>query len=133
MTAADKPENHMTVFEKIQRMEDGITKSELENLKQKISLDYNQLAKILDAARTTLINKKGEEKFDRAVSERIIGLADIYAYGYEVFEDENAFSQWMFRSNKALNGLSPYDLLNSQYGREEIKNLIGRIDYGVYS
>jgi putative toxin-antitoxin system antitoxin component (TIGR02293 family) len=67
------------------------------------------------------------------ISEKIIGVADIYSYGYEVFEDEARFNDWIFQSNKALGGLSPYELLDNQYGREEVRNVIGRIDYGVYS
>jgi len=131
--AADKPENRMTAFEKIKRIDEGISKKELESLKEKATLDYNQLSKVLSVARATLINKKGKEKFDRVLSERIVSVADIYSYGYEVFEDAEKFNRWVFRPNQALGGMAPYDLLDSQYGREEVKNLIGRIDYGVYS
>lgn len=131
--AAGKPESRMTTFEKIDLVKEGISKKDLENLKEKADLDYNQLAKVLSVARATLINKKGKSKFDTALSERIVGVADIYSYGYEVFEDEARFNEWIFRSNKSLGGKTPYDLLDSQYGREEVKSLIGRIDYGVYS
>lgn len=128
-----KPESKMTSYEKIKLIKDGISKQALENLKEKANLDYNQLAQIFSVARATLINKKGEEKFDVWISEKIIGVADIYSYGYEVFEDEERFNDWIFKTNKALGGLSPFDLLDNQYGREEVRNLIGRIDYGVYS
>jgi putative toxin-antitoxin system antitoxin component (TIGR02293 family) len=131
--ATKKPESRMTSFEKIDIIREGISKKDLENLKEKTDLDYNQLSKVLSVARATLINKKGTAKFDMVLSERIVGVADIYSYGYEVFEDENRFNEWIFRSNQALGGQSPYDLLDNQYGREEVKNLIGRIDYGVYS
>jgi putative toxin-antitoxin system antitoxin component (TIGR02293 family) len=131
--ASKKPESRMTSFEKIDIIREGISKRDLEHLKQKTDLDYNQLSKVLSVARATLINKKGSAKFDMVLSERIVGVADIYSYGYEVFEDENRFNEWIFRANQALGGQAPYDLLDNQYGREEVKNLIGRIDYGVYS
>lgn len=131
--AAKKPESRMTSFEKIRLIKQGITKIDLENLKQKADLDYNQLAKVLSVARATLINKKGEERFDSFLSEKIVGVADVYSYGYEVFEDADHFNNWIFKPNKALGGYSPYDLLDNQFGREEVRNLIGRIDYGVYS
>jgi putative toxin-antitoxin system antitoxin component (TIGR02293 family) len=131
--ASKKPESRMTSFEKIDIIREGISKKDLEHLKEKTELDYNQLSKVLSVARATLINKKGAAKFDMVLSERIVGVADIYSYGYEVFEDENRFNEWIFRSNQSLGGQAPYDLLDNQYGREEVKNLIGRIDYGVYS
>lgn len=131
--AAKKPESQMTPFEKIGVIKEGISKKDLESLKDKAGFDYNQLSKVLSVARATLINKKGNDKFDANLSEKILGVADIYSYGYEVFEDEAKFNNWIFRSNMSLGGQSPYDLLDTQYGREEVKNVIGRIDYGVYS
>ena len=130
---AEKPESHMTPLEKMDIARTGISKKDLENLKEKTELDYDKLAVALAVTRATLINKKGDEKFNTSLSERIIDLANIYSYGYEVFEDEARFNQWMFRPNRALGGQAPYDLIDNQFGREEIRDIIGRIDYGVYS
>ena len=129
----DNPVYHFTSFEKIQMVKQGISKKALEELKQKAGLDYDQLASILSVGRATLINKKGNDKFNQTLSEKILGLADIYSYGYEVFEDKERFNEWIFRPNRSLGGQMPYDLLDNQYGREEVKNVIGRIDFGVYS
>lgn len=127
------PETQMTYSEKMHIIKDGISKEDLENFKKKAGLDYDKLAKALSVTRATLINKKKQEKFNAMLSERILSLADIYSYGYEVFEDEERFNKWMFSPNRALGGSTPYELANNQFGREEIKNLIGRIEYGVYS
>jgi putative toxin-antitoxin system antitoxin component (TIGR02293 family) len=128
-----KSESQMTGFEKMDVARMGISKTDLERFKETTGLDYDQLSAALSVARATLINKKGSEKFNQSVSEKIVSLADIYTYGYEVFEDVERFNQWIFRPNRALGGQSPYDILDSQFGREEVRNLIGRIDYGVYS
>jgi putative toxin-antitoxin system antitoxin component (TIGR02293 family) len=131
--ATDKPENLMTPIEKMDIARIGVSKKDLERLKKIADLDYNDLAKALSVTRATLINKKREEKFNSLLSERILGLADIYSYGYEVFEDIERFNQWIFRPNKALDGEIPYNLLDNQFGREEVRNIIGRIEFGVYS
>jgi putative toxin-antitoxin system antitoxin component (TIGR02293 family) len=131
--ATDKPESHMTPLEKMAVAEIGVSKKDLERLKNKANLDYERLAQALLVTRATLINKKGKAKFNRGLSERIVGLADIYSYGYDVFGNEERFNRWMSSPNQALGGRSPYELVNSQFGREEIRNMIGRIDYGVYS
>jgi putative toxin-antitoxin system antitoxin component (TIGR02293 family) len=49
------------------------------------------------------------------------------------FEDKEKFNRWMVAPNKALGGKAPFDIINSQFGREEVKNILGRIEYGVYS
>ncbi len=130
---AKKSISQMTPIEKVGLIRAGISKKDLEYLKSTAELDYDQLAWALSVTRATLINKKGTEKFSSSLSERIVSLADIYSYGYEVFDDDDKFNAWILRPNKALGGQAPYDLLDNQYGREEVKNLIGRIDYGVYS
>ncbi len=131
--AASKPENQMTSIEKMMIVQSGLSKKDLESLKAKTRLDYGKLATALSVTRATLINKKKQEKFSTVLSERIMSLADIYSYGYEVFGDEDRFNQWMFRPNQALNGRLPYELMDNQFGREEVKDIIGRIAYGVYS
>ncbi len=131
--AANKSESQMTSFEKMAVIKKGVSKKELELLKNKAALDYSMLAKALSVTRATLINKKKEQKFNTALSEKIVSLADLYSYGFEIFGDKDLFNKWMRNPNRAIGGQVPYDLIDNQYGREEIKNLIGRIAYGVYS
>lgn len=123
----------MTALEKYELAKGGISKKALEIIKQRAKLDYDTLARGLDTARATLINTKGKSKFNSSLSEKIVGLADIYAYGYQVFEIEENFNEWMFKPNKALGGMMPFDVMSNQFGRQEVRNLIGRIEYGVYS
>jgi putative toxin-antitoxin system antitoxin component (TIGR02293 family) len=131
--AAIKPESNMTALEKMQLARSGISKHDLEQLKQTTGLDYDSLAKGLAVTKATLFSKKGEEKFSADLSEKIVSLADIYSYGYAVFEDVAHFNAWMHRPNEALGGQAPYAIMDNQFGREEVKDLIGRIEYGVYS
>jgi len=131
--ATKKPESQMTAFEKMGVIRLGVSKRDLEHLKDTTELDYEQLAKALSVTKATLIKKKGSDRFGAAISEKIVSLADIYSYGYQVFEDEERFNEWVFRPNKALGNQLPYDLLDNVYGREEVRNVIGRIDYGVFS
>lgn len=131
--ASGKSESQMTSFEKMKVIKNGVSKKDLELLKNKAALDYSMLAKALSVTRATLINKKRDQKFNTALSEKIVSLADLYSYGFEIFGDKDLFNQWMRNPNRAIGGQVPYDLIDNQYGREEIKNLIGRIAYGVYS
>jgi len=131
--ASIKSESQMTSIEKMDVTRKGISKNALEQLKDKSGFDYDQLSWILGVARTTLLNKKGTDKFPPSLSEKIMSLADLYSFGYEIFGSPEEFNQWIFQSLPALGGKAPYAFLDNQYGREEIRNLIGRIAYGVYS
>lgn len=129
----ERPESLMTPLEKMDKVRYGLSKRDLENLKSRTKLDYDKLSKALSVTRATLINRKGAQKFSPSISERIFSLADIYSYGYSVFQDETKFNKWMFSANQALGGKMPYDFIDNVFGREEVKNIIGRIDFGVYS
>lgn len=127
------PLAEMTSLQKMQIIKSGISKKYLEVFKKSAELDYDSLAKALSVTRTTLINKKGNDKFSDQISEKIIALADLYSYGYEIFEDRERFNKWMLSPNQALGGSAPIEIIDNIYGREEVRNLIGRIGFGVYS
>lgn len=127
------PLNDLTSIQKMRIIKNGISKDYLETFKKAASLDYDSLANALSVTRATLINKKGAQKFSNQISEKIVSLADLYSFGYEVFEDKDNFNKWMFIPNQALGGLAPFDIIDNYYGKEEVRNLIGRIAYGVYS
>jgi len=128
-----KPESLMTPLEKMAKIRQGLNKGDLEKLKSRTELDYDELSRVLSVGRATLINKKGAEKYSSSISEKLLGVADIYSYGFMVFEDEERFKKWMSKPIQALGGKAPLDVIDNQFGREEVKNLIGRIEYGVFS
>lgn len=128
-----RPENQLSLMEKLALVEKGISKESLESLKSMAGLDYDQLAQILNVARATLINKKSPDRFNTDISDKIVALADIFSYGFEVFEDKVRFRNWLQAPLKALGGRSPFDMLHTSFGREEVRNLIGRMEYGVFS
>ena len=123
----------MISFEKINIIGLRISKNDLEEFMKIAQLDCKTLSEMLAISKDTIKNKKGKEKFSIQVSAKIIELVDIYSYGFKVFGDELSFDLWMFKPNAALGGLPPNRFLNTLRGIEEVKNIIGRIDYGVYS
>jgi uncharacterized protein (DUF2384 family) len=55
-------------------------------------------------------------------------------YGIKVFNNEiNKFSSWLLKNNTALGNRIPNDLLETLEGRIEIKNILDKIEYGVFS
>lgn len=130
---ATQPEFFLDNFEKAQLAQSGISKLSFEHFKLRTGLDYNQLAWLLSVARNTLINKKGEDVFDVTISEKLISLAEVYTHGFDVFGSEDGFIEWLNHPNRALGMVTPFSLLQTQYGRQEVQNILGRIEWGVYS
>lgn len=129
----DSPVYALNPFQKINKIRAGISKKELSSVKNAAGLDYDMLAELLSVGRATLINKRGDEKFNANISEKIFALADLYSFGYEVFGEADKFNRWMKSPNISISGKSPISLADTLTGIGEIKNMIGRIAYGVYS
>jgi putative toxin-antitoxin system antitoxin component (TIGR02293 family) len=117
---------------KIGIIKSGITKNQLEAIKSETDFDYRTLSTLLSVSRTTLIKKKGDEKFDQPTSERILILAEFLSYGQEVFKSRERFNTWIKEPNMALGNKAPIELLDTVYGIEEVKIELGRREDGVY-
>jgi putative toxin-antitoxin system antitoxin component (TIGR02293 family) len=122
-----------TNFDKMASAKSGITKESLVSFKQVINIDYDHLSAILGTTKTTLHKKQGKEVFSASISEKAIALMDLYRYGYEVFEDPIKFNKWVLTNNRALGNRTPLEVMDTIFGIDEIKNIITRIEYGVYS
>lgn len=70
---------------------------------------------------------KGDE------AEKTIGLSEVVAKGLNVFEDEDDFRIWLNSSLSALGGQTPRSLLHSTLGRQQVLDLLVRIEHGLYS
>lgn len=66
-------------------------------------------------------------------AEKTIELSAVVAKGLEVFEDETDFRTWLASSIPALGGQSPRALIGSTLGRQQVLDLLVRIEHGLYS
>jgi len=117
---------------KIDIIKNGITKNQLEAVKSETDLNYFTLSSLLSVSRTTLIKKKGDEKFDQPTSERILLLAEFISFGMEVLESRERFNSWLKDPCVALGNKPPLELIDTFYGIEEVKKELSRIKYSVY-
>lgn len=133
LNARDEAEFKLGTTQAIYKIKRGISQKELLYLKKVTDLDYEKLAFIVGLTRQTLAQKPGSYTYDVPESDKIYRIADLYSYGYDVFENKEGFNEWMRTENPALGNKKPLDFLDTMYGFQEVKDLIGRIDYGVYS
>ena len=111
----------------------GLTKQNFERLKAFTGLDTETLASILSITSRTIQRKKITDTFKPDISEKMLEIADIYSFGVSVFEKKDKFQKWVNTENLSLGNKKPIEFLSSSYGRKYIKQLLGRIEYGVFS
>ncbi|MDD4578975.1 MAG: DUF2384 domain-containing protein [Anaerolineaceae bacterium] len=112
----------------------GVNVSVILNFSKYFNLTKDMVAQILDVSEPTLYRwLKANKTLDRNFSVKLFEIVDLFLYGEEVFGDRNAFFKWLNLSNQTLGGLEPKELIEIPGGVSKVKDVIGRIDYGVYS
>lgn len=117
-------------LELINRIRLGVKKSEWKDLIVKIGHSEKDLEPVLP---TSISSMQKKSVYGKETSERIYELAKLYSLGYEVFDSELSFKQWLKSPSKSLGGKKPFDLLDSSLGFQVIESEIIRIQFNVYS
>lgn len=98
-----------------------------------LHLSQHDLAKSLSINPRTLARRKTEKRLHADESDKFYRLALILSLAIEVLEDEQQAVQWLLTPKKVLGGEIPLSLLDTEAGAREIEDLLGRIEYSVYS
>ena len=111
----------------------GLTMKQLREILKLTQISLKELSSILSISERQL-SRYEEDKILRVdISAHLIQITELYQFGYEVFEDEGNFQQWMRSEIRALGYQKPIHLLDTPFGIQEVKNIIGRLEHGVYS
>jgi putative toxin-antitoxin system antitoxin component (TIGR02293 family) len=116
----------------IQLSREGITKSLLVRLANRINFSEKELANVLDLSERTLQRYTDETKLSKVASEKTIELAELYKHGEDVFESIEKFNIWMKTPHALFQKQCPIDILDTHRGFQMIHNELGRIEHGVY-
>jgi len=112
----------------------GIDAAVIKNFKSYFNLSRDSIAHMLNVSEPTLYRwTKANKSLDRNFSVKLFEIADLFLYGIEVFGDKENFFKWLKLPNTALGSLEPYELIEIPGGVAKVKDILGRIEHGVYS
>ncbi|TVQ87950.1 MAG: DUF2384 domain-containing protein [Bacteroidetes bacterium] len=130
----DVPANIQSPFDFIILANEGISVRMILNFSKYFNLTKNTVAELLNISEPTLYRwTKANKKLERNFSVKLFEIADLFLYGEEVFENRDDFFKWLNLPNEALGGLEPKELIEIPGGVSKVKDVLGRIEYGVYS
>jgi putative toxin-antitoxin system antitoxin component (TIGR02293 family) len=111
----------------------GLPVRELEDLQASLKVPMEKLVPKLGISKATLHRRKATGKLDPAESERVVRFARLMGKAVEVLESEQHARQWLTSPQIGLGGAVPLDYAETEVGAREVEDLLGRIEYGVYS
>lgn len=89
-------------------------------------------AGVLHIPLRTLTRRKGG-RLDPQESERVLRLVRLRAKAEDVLGTGEKATLWLESPNRALGGLPPLSLLDTDIGTQAAEDVLTRIEYGVYS
>ena len=123
----------VTVHQQISRIRAGLSFRAVENLQKALDLPMERVAGVLGMSRATLHRRKIQGKIDKDESEKLVRYQCLLKHAEDVFGDAARAREWLTRKQTGLAGAVPLDFAKSEIGAREVENLLGRIEYGVYS
>jgi putative toxin-antitoxin system antitoxin component (TIGR02293 family) len=111
----------------------GLPVYELDALQATLAVPMEKLVPMLGISKATLHRRKAEGRLDQAESDRVVRFARLMGKAVEVMESEESARQWLNSPQFGLGGAVPLEYAETEVGAREVENLLGRIEYGVYS
>ena len=119
--------------ELIRSIREGLRFRELETLQKDIDLPLEQLAGKLAISRSTLQRRKLAGRLSPDESDKVVRFSRLLEHAAKVFGSLDNARGWLKYPQRGLGGAVPLDYAETEIGAREVDNLIGQIDYGVYS
>ena len=87
---------------------------------------------VVGSGRTLQRKRATRAALSPAESDRLARLARVLVRAADALGDDEKARTWMAEPNRALGGVRPIDLLDSDTGTLTVDRLLGRIEHGVF-
>jgi len=111
----------------------GLRTSTIDAVIKELDTPRAEVLPTLRIARRTMERRKLTGRLLPEESERVYRLAKILALAESVLGTREKARHWLNAPNRALGNVSPFSLLETEAGTDEVTNVLGRIEFGVYS
>ncbi len=127
--AADEPANVMELIAMLKR---GLPYASFQSLQDAMNISAHALAETVNIAPRTLARRKKEGRFQTDESERLWRLVRLFGRAETLLGGAEA-RRWMQTPKRALAGKTPLQFADTEPGAQEVRDLLGRLEHGVFS
>ncbi|EHJ9982363.1 TPA: DUF2384 domain-containing protein [Vibrio parahaemolyticus] len=104
------------------------------NIVERVKLSQNEFQNVTLIPVSTIKRRlKNDERFNTQESDAIYRLAMLLKLATELFDNEERALEWMKENVYGLGGKRPLDMVSTTVDFEIVKDLIGRLEHGVFS
>lgn len=110
----------------------GIEGSAIRRFATYYDLSNEDLTRLLGIKKRTLQRREHEARLPQGETDRLWRAAVILTEATDILGSRAKASSWLHRENRALGGVRPLDMIGTEAGYEEVRNVLGRIEWGVW-
>ena len=132
-TTLKRSQAFATVHQQIGRIQAGLSFRAVQNLQKALDIPLETVASVLGMSRATLHRRKRQGKIDEDESEKLVRYQRLLKKAEDVFGDGKSAREWLRHKQAGLGKAVPLDFARTEIGAREVENLLGRLEYGVYS
>ena len=108
----------------------GLPRGAVERLSDRLGLPVDRLRTALEIGTAP---PSGSRPLSRGQSDRLARFARVAEHAVSVFDSGEQAGRWLEDVCPALDGTRPLDLFGTDAGAEEVDEVLGRIEYGLFS
>ena len=132
--AASSTAMKFTPSKLVEILQVGLPFRELQELQTRLAVVSERLAPMLGISKATFHRRKGDSgKLSPVVSDRVVRYAKLLGLALKVFGNLGDAKRWLNAPQFGLGGAVPLEYAKTEIGAREVENLLGRIEYGIYS
>jgi putative toxin-antitoxin system antitoxin component (TIGR02293 family) len=112
----------------------GFSPTAVTTLSAKTEIPEKDIVQLLALPERTWKRRKQDKKaLSQAQSDRLYRLAQTIAKATDTLGARDKAVRWMMQPNRALGGASPLEVLDTEVGEEQVRDILGRIEHGIFS
>ena len=115
-------------------IEEGLPFESVDRFRAATEMSLSEITDLLGIHPRTISRRRGKGRLDRAESERLLRMSDLYRQAKTLFEGDQAGARaWLKQPQRALGGQSPWEYARTEVGARRVEQLIGQLEHGVFS
>jgi putative toxin-antitoxin system antitoxin component (TIGR02293 family) len=121
----------LTDSERLQQIRVGFPADLIRAFRLAFDLQDRHLETLLNASMSTLERQRRAHKhLDPVASERLDRIATVSHLAEEIFETPVTATHWMSTPNKALGGIAPIMLCETEIGAKHVRRVLQTLEWG---
>ncbi|CAO1661431.1 MULTISPECIES: antitoxin Xre/MbcA/ParS toxin-binding domain-containing protein [Vreelandella] len=117
----------------IRAVREGLSGRVLQRAINALRGDRDVFVRLLETDSGNLHRLYKRKALGRAQSEEVLDTLKLYVETGQVFGDRDIAQEWLHSEVRALNGSRPIDLFDTFTGREMVRDVLGKIEFGEFS